>query len=622
MLILLGLAVLAAGLAFSARGRGKRQAVVTHSRGSDLGHRVANFTLPDLQGKPVALGDFSDAPAVVLVFTGIDCPIGNLYLPRLVELANRYQERAVKFLAINANAHETVDQIAAHAAEHKLPFPTLKDTDNHLADTLRIDRVGEVLVLDLERRLRYRGAVDDQYVRGAYKPEPTHAYLNDALTAVLAGQAVPTPLTPVVSCPIERVQPQKTRRPAAPGPEAVARLRRRPSPEPVEVGTVTFSREIAPLMREKCQVCHRPGEAGPFSLTTFEDARRHGAAIRDVIDQGLMPPWGADPRHGTFANDRSLTDRERASLLAWIDQGMPAGELDQELPRLPSHQGWTIGEPDLVFEMPEPFDVPPSGQVPIQKFLVPTNLSEDVWVQAAQAMPGDRAVVHHICVFIHDPASPATHGKKDWETRRLERPELVCYAPGDMPCIYPEGIAKKLPAGSVLEIQVHYQPVGAARFDRSSVGIKLARQPVRKMAVSRSASFRDLVLPPDAANVEVKASYTLLEAGQLLSLTPHMHYRGQDFQFEAVYPDGRREVLLRVPHYDFDWQDVYRLAQPRSLPKRTRIECVAHFDNSAANPVNPDPTQTVTWGEQSTDEMMIGYFDYCVDLNDNKETPE
>ena len=349
------------------------------------------------------------------------------------------------------------------------------------------------------------------------------------------------------------------------------------------------------------------------------DARRHARSIREVIDQGLMPPWGADRHHGMFSNDRSLSDRERAVFLAWVDQGTPAGELSSVPTVREPRQGWTIGAPDLVFEMPEPFDVPTTGPVPIQKFLVPTNLSEDVWVQAAQAMPGDRAVVHHICVFIIDPAT-AGGSAKDRETRRRERPELVCYAPGDMTCVYPDGIAKKLPAGSILEIQVHYQPVGVPRFDRSCVGIRLASQPVRQMAVTRSASNRDFVLAAGAADVEVRAAYTLLEDGQLLSLTPHMHYRGRDFRFDAVFPDGRREILLFVPHYDFNWQDVYRLAAPLALPRGTRIECLAHFDNSAGNPVNPDPSREVRWGEQSTDEMMIGYFDYCLDLDSSSPT--
>jgi peroxiredoxin/mono/diheme cytochrome c family protein len=580
-------------------------------RGRGLGAPVADFTLPDTGGRPVRLSDvLHGRSAVVLAFTGTGCPVGNLYMPRLVDLERRYRGRGVAFLAINANAHETVEEIGAHALDHHLTFPTLKDRGNAVADRLRVERVGEVLLLDGGGRLRYRGAVDDQYARGAFKAEPTRAYLAEALDAVLAGRAVTTAETAVVTCPIDRVEPvRRTLR--RPDP-AFAALRRKDSPETVEVGPLTYAEHVAPILKAKCQECHRPGEVAPFSLLSFDDARRWAESIYEVVDQGLMPPWHADPRYGHFANDRSLTDRERAVLLAWVEQGAPPGDLDQAPPPAAPNRGWTIGTPDIVLEMPEAFDVPAHGTVPIQKFLVPTNFNEDVWVQAAQALPGDRAVVHHICAFIVDPAAIRS-GSSEPEVRRRERPELVCYAPGDMPSIFPPGVAKRVPAGSYLEIQVHYQPVGVPRFDRSAIGLRLARGPIARMAVTRGAANRDFVIPPHSA-VTLRGSYTLPEDGHLLSLTPHMHYRGRSFRYEAIYPDGRRETLLSVPCYDFNWQNVYRLAEPKFLPRGTRIEGVARFDNTRANPVNPDPSKEVRWGEQSTDEMMIGYFDYCVEL--------
>jgi hypothetical protein len=263
--------------------------------------------------------------------------------------------------------------------------------------------------------------------------------------------------------------------------------------------------------------------------------------------------------------------------------------------------------------MPESYDVQAEGQIPVRKFIVPTGFKEDVWVAAAQAMPGDRAVVHHICVFIIDP-SVGKVASNDRERMRREMPELVCYAPGDMPSVFPPGVAKRIPAGASLEIQVHYQPVGVPRFDRSAVGLRLARGTVERLAQTVGVSNREFVLAPGTANIEIRARYTLTEDGELLSLTPHMHYRGRDFRYELVRPDGRREVLLSVPCYDFNWQNVYRLAEPIPFERGTRIECVAHFDNSRGNPVNPDWRQEVRWGEQSTDEMMIGYFDYCTPL--------
>lgn len=582
--------------------------------GPPIGERVDDFSLPATDGRPITLnGSLRGRRALVLVFTGIDCPVGNLYMPRLVALFEKYAPLGVAFLAINANAHEDVDQVLTHAREHSLPFPVTKDWNNKLADRLRIERVGEVLVLDADARLAYRGAVDDQYARGAAKPEPTRHYLADALDSVLAGRAVDPLRTAVLTCPIDRATPSNAQRQLRrPNPE-FARLRRKDAPDFTAIGSVDYARDVSPIMSAKCQQCHRPGEVAPFSLLTFEDVERWAESIAEVVDQGLMPPWHADPRYGRFSNDRSLTEHERAVLLAWVDQGVPAGDLTKATPAAESSQGWTIGQPDFILEMPAPFDVPATGQLPIQKFIVPTGLTQDIWVDAAQAMPGDRAVVHHICVFIIDPEIENSR-TLSLEQRRSERPELVCYAPGDMPSLFPPGVAKRIPAGASLEIQVHYQPIGVPRFDRSAVGIRLARGPIQRLAVTRGIANRGLVLPPYTPNIEVKAAYTIQAPGHLLSLTPHMHYRGRDMRYEAIFPDGRRETLLSVPCYDFNWQNVYRLESPLFLPAGTRLEVTAHFDNSSANPFNPDPSKEVRWGEQSTDEMMIGYFDYCVDL--------
>lgn len=606
--------ILVVALVASAGFYAWRSTQVKKRPGTAPGDLISDFSLPDLDGRSIVLSELvSKHQAVVLVFSGIDCPVGNLYAPRLVELEKRFRDRGVAFLSINSNAHETIDQVKAHASEFSITFPVVKDWNNKLADRLRIERIAEVLVIDSKSRLRYRGAVDDQYARGAFKPDPTKHYLTEAISAVLDDRPVPVTVSSVVTCPIDRVAPEGLQRRLRRPTEEVARLRRRPAPENQITAEVNYARHAAPILKQKCQQCHRPGEVAPFSLLTYDDAQRWAESIYEVVEQGLMPPWHADPRFGHFVNDRSLTDQDRATLMAWVDQGAKSGDLAQAPPPADSVQGWTIGPPDLVYEMPESFDVPTDGQLPIQKFIVPTGLTADAWVSAAQAMPGDRAVVHHICVFVIDPSQENGHAA-DQESRRRERPELVCYAPGDMPSVFPEGVAKRIPAGALLEIQVHYQPIGVPRFDRSAVGIRLARGPITKLAHTRGVANRDLVLAPGASNVEVRATYTMLESGYLLSMTPHMHYRGRDMQYEAIYPDGTREILLSVPCYDFNWQNVYRLATPKVLPKDTRIECVAHFDNSTKNPANPDPTKEVRWGEQSTDEMMIGYFDYCVDL--------
>lgn len=375
--------------------------------------------------------------------------------------------------------------------------------------------------------------------------------------------------------------------------------------ETAPVGPVTYADPVAAILQEKCQACHRPGQVAPFSLLTYDQACRWKRGIKEVIAERRMPPWHADPRYGHFANDRGMTARERLILTAWVDQGCPLGDPAQIPEPKAFAEGWSIGTPDAVFTMREPFEVPAEGVLSYQKFRVPTGFDRDVWVQALEARPGDRKVVHHVCVFL-DTKVPNEQG-------RLGRPELVCYAPGDRPSVFPKGTAKRIPAGSTLVIEVHYTPIGTPRLDQSSVGLIFARDPVRRQAFSKGVAAKSLHIPPGARDHEVKSSFTFPFEARLLSLSPHMHLRGRDFRYQATYPDGRSEILLSVPAYDFAWQSVYRLAEPKLLPAGTRIDCLAHFDNSAENPNNPDPTVTVSWGEQTWDEMMIGYLDYDVD---------
>jgi peroxiredoxin len=572
--------------------------------GRGVGRPIPNFSLPDVTSdREVSLYGFRGKKAAVLVFTGIDCPISDLYMPRLVELARSYEDKGVVFLAINSNAQDTAEQVAAHARTFGVGFPVLKDAGNRVADLLLAERTCEALVLDGSARLRYRGAIDDQYgVGSARKDRPVQDYLVKALDAVLAGREVDTTATSVVGCLIEKVEPAAVApprpriRPAA--PEIVAAWA--DADEKVEVGQVTYAADVAPILQNKCQACHRPGQVGPFSLLSYDDARRRSAMLGEVVEDRRMPPWHADPRHGHFENDRSLSPQERATLLAWVEQGAPLGDT-AVLPaprRFP--EGWTIGQPDVVFEIPEPYTVAAQGTLPYQRFRVSTHFHEDKWIQAAEARPGDRAVVHHIIVYVVDPQG---------DMRNLSRAHLCGYAPGDMPSIYPGGTAKKIPAGSDLVFEIHYTPNGKVRTDRSAVGLIFAREPVMRQARTIGIAQPKFAIPPGDDNYRVDSSFTFRDDARLLSFMPHMHLRGKDFNYTAHYPDGTTEVLLSVPAYDFGWQSYYRLAEPKPMPRGTRIDCVAHYDNSAGNLANPDPTKTVRWGEQTWEEMMIGYID-------------
>lgn len=574
-----------------------------------IGRSVADFTLKDTSGKQVSLRGIVGKKGVVVVFIGTGCPVNDLYLPRLAEFARRYEKGGLTFVAVASNHGEAANQLAEHVKRHGFNFPILMDPGNAVADVLLAERTCEVVVLDSHCVIRYRGAIDDQYTPTARKNKPAKTYLVDALDALLGGGEVKIKATPVAGCPIERREPPlKT----ANGPKVRATTPNHAAGQDVNsnsvaVGRVTYAADVASIMQHKCQGCHRPGQVGPLSLLTYEQTRNRTNVIREVVEARRMPPWHADPRYGRFRNDRSLSARERAVILAWVDQGAPEGDLkNAPTPRVFGGE-WSIGTPDVVIKMPEPYTVAAQGVLPYENFRVPTGFKEDTWVQSAEALPGDRSVVHHIVVKVDDPKG-----------RMPQDPYLAIYVPGDAPSVYPEGTAKLIPANSDLIFQMHYTPVGRAKLDRSSVGLILAKGPVKRRIISTAIANGNFAIPAGHGNYPVEASHLLAEDSQILSFFPHMHLRGKSFRYTATYPDGKSEVLLSVPAYDFGWQSVYQYAETKRLPRGTRIDCLAHYDNSARNPNNPDATKTVQPGEQTFEEMMIGFLDLVVDLSDSK----
>jgi len=362
---------------------------------------------------------------------------------------------------------------------------------------------------------------------------------------------------------------------------------------------ITFSKDIAPIFYKNCVQCHRAGEIAPMSLMTYKEARPWARSIREKVLTREMPPWHADPQHGEFANDRRLSQQEIDTIAAWVDQGAKEGD-PKSLPPAPEFvDGWNIGKPDVVFHLPQEYPVPASGVVEYKYFTVPTNFTEDKWIQAAEIRPGNRAVVHHIIVFVRSGNEP----------QKL----LVGYAPGEQPAIYSKGVGRKIPAGSSLVFQVHYTPNGTATTDRSYVGLVFARETPKQELLTRPVLNMRFVIPPGDPNYRVESSYTFTEDAHIYSLMPHMHLRGKSFEFRLIYPDGTSKTILSVPNYSFAWQSYYVLKQPVAAPKGTRIHCIAHFDNSDKNKYNPDPTKEVRWGDQTWEEMMIGWTSYTLD---------
>jgi len=346
-----------------------------------------------------------------------------------------------------------------------------------------------------------------------------------------------------------------------------------------------------------------------MTFMSYKEVRPWAKAIRERIVTRTMPPWFADPAHGSFSNDRRLSEEEIRLVTAWVNAGAPEGD-PKQMPKAPEYvEGWTIGKPDVVFDLNQDVDVPASGVVPYLYYTVPTNFTEDMWVQKAEVRPGNRAVVHHVIVSVEEPnAGAESQGARG----QLRRQGLVGYAPGDQPMELTPGMAKRVKAGSKLVFQMHYTPNGKAATDRTRIGLIFSREPVKQAHRGGMIANFMFRIPPGAASHEVKSSWTAKEDILLTGLMPHMHVRGKDFLYTAVYPDGRTEVLLNVPRYDFNWQLNYQLAEPKLLPKGTRIDCVAHFDNSPNNKFNPDPAAEVRWGDQTWEEMMIGFFNYVL----------
>ncbi len=548
-----------------------------------LGQRVESFTLDNCYGKAVSLDDFSSARAIAIVYLGTECPLAKLYGPRLTQIQRQYADLGVQVIGINSNKQDSLTEMAAYVHRHNIDFPMLKDPGNRVADAMEAERTPEVFLLDQDHVVRYHGRIDDQYGVGYSKERGAKPELTLAIDSLLSGQTIRVPQTEAVGCYIGRANEVEPR------------------------GDVTFTKDIAPIFNDRCVSCHRDGEIAPFTLTSYDDVLGWEDTILEVIGNNRMPPWYADPQHGEFANDARLSQKERDLVSTWVDNGMPEGDAN-DLPEAPEFaDGWQMPEPDEIFPMrDQPFAVPAEGVVDYQHYVVDPGWNEDKYIVAAEARPDKRAVVHHILVYVIPPGAR----KRDF------RQVVAGYAPGMPPLALTDGVALEVKAGSRLLFEMHYTPNGSSTDDQSYVGVKFTdKANVRKRLTGRVAINHKFEIPAGASDHQVTATYVARQDENLVSMTPHMHLRGKSFRYDVTFPDGREQTLLNVPNYDFNWQLKYVLEEPLTLPKGTRVECTAVFDNSENNLTNPDPSIPVHWGEQSFDEMMIGFMD-TVPVND------
>lgn len=546
--------------------------------------------LTDQTGRAFALGNRKE-PIVVLVFLGAKCPLARLYAPRLEAMHERWRSQGVLIVGVDSNDGDTTAQVAEFARQHELSYPMLKDECHQLANNLGATRTPEAIVLDRERKVRYRGAIDDQYSPGTNRGRPRQCYLEAAIEELLAGREISIPETKAMGCFIDKSGDGKTK---------------------TKANSITYAQHVAPILQRRCIECHRAGQVGPFALTSYDDAISHADTIREVVSNKRMPPWSADPRYGHFANDRSLSAGEVQTLNAWLDGDRAAGDLTQAPPMPNFVAEWTI-QPDIVVSMPQSFSIPATGIVEYQDFIVDPGFEQDIWAQGVEVLPGNRAIVHHVNVYLQPPRT------SDSLDNELHDELLAVFVPGNTATTYPPGLAKRIPAGWKLKLNVHYVTIGSPQSDLSRVGFQLARDVSKQVATHMMLNER-FEIPPHAADTQLTQEWRIDHDLQLIALQPHMHLRGRSMRFEATYADGQTEILLDVPRYDFMWQQRYVLADLKRLSRGTVLRCVGHYDNSADNPNNPDPTATVRPGKLTTDEMFQGNWEVCLAEEDLADT--
>lgn len=551
--------------------------------GPRIGRIIPEFSAAAIDNTTYQLKDRNEK-VLVVAFMGVQCPLANLYYPNLVELSKKFGGQSVAFVAVNSNGQDTIAAVREQAKAHQVAFPVLKDAGNKVADAFGAQRTPEFFVLDEQRAVRYHGQIDDQYGYQARRQAPSKHYVADAIQNLLAGRPVALAATPLQGCHIGRK--------GTAGEQAKS----------------SFYRDVLPILQNRCQQCHRVGDIGPFALDDFEACSNWGETIKEAVTERRMPPWPADPEHGKFLHEQRLPDEELATLVKWVDEGCPEGNIADKPPAKAFVDGWNIGQPDEEYAMAKPFTVPATGVVDYQHFVVSPVFTKDVWVQAVECKYGNRSVVHHMLALLHFPKD------KKRSQDGLRNGFFAAGAPGANYLVFPPGQAKRIPKGAQLVLQMHYTPNGTATKDQSRLGVILAKEPIEYEVQTYAVGTEDILLKAGDANYT--KSYTEPISGNIAvsALMPHLHLRGKSFDITATFPDGKKQKLISVPKWDFNWQYQYQLAEPVRLPKGSKLTVTAAWDNSVNNPNNILPPVDVRFGEQTFDEMFIGYVNYVVPL--------
>ncbi len=552
-----------------------------------IGQAIPNFKAKSVDGKSIQLSSALGEEGAVIAMTSTTCPVSKKYVQTLTRLVRDLAPKGLNVIFINPTSSEPSADVRAAATA----LGGVYIHNEALAQEIGARSTSEVILIDKARTVIYRGAIDDQYGIGYNQSKPQNEYLNEAVTSFLRGRVPDVPATSAPGCLLD-------------------------APTNPRLVSVTYSNQVARIMNRHCVTCHHSGGIGPFRLDNFQDVKSRAPMIKFVVDSKRMPPWFvAEPPAGAaspWKHERILSAQEKRDLATWIEGDRREGD-KAELPLpLTFVDDWTLGKPDMTLQIPKPIKVQAEGFMDYQHVVVPVGLSENRWIDAVEIVPTDRRVVHHVLVFEVPEAR-----MKDPKFLRNPNPSLqdvmgffAGYAPGSNWGIFPAGFAKRLRKGSGLLFQIHYTPNGTATQDQVKLGLHFAEGvPKHEMRVQGVFNFR-IQIPPGAADHVETAKFNVPVDVKITAFIPHMHLRGKSFQYTVRYPDGTSKVVCEVPRYDFNWQLKYELRDPVLVPKGSIIECRAVYDNSAGNPANPDPTQTVYWGDQSVEEMMLGYVEY------------
>jgi thiol-disulfide isomerase/thioredoxin len=578
-----------------------------------IGRYVADASGEDLSGKQTSWRAGRGETLTVIALTSVTCPLCKKFAPSLARIESAYAGKGVKFVYVNVSGTDSADEMRVQIKDQGFKGLYLNDKSQSIVAMLGAQTTTEVFVVDSGNTLIYRGAVSDQYGVGFSHDAPRQRLLENALDALLAGRQPTITATSSPGCAIElESNAAKTVAP-----------------------TITYAKDISRIIASNCLDCHRSGGVAPFSLDTFEAVSKRASMIRTVTEEGIMPPWFAAPHtdedgnrlESPWANDRSLIQAEKDTIAAWIAAGKPRGDdKDQPLPRVFAQSkrgiGWTIGEPDAIFQIPEPIAIKAEGTMPYQNVMVPTRLTEDKWVRAMQIVPTDKSVVHHVLVFVLPEAALNDPALRRQSALDESRGYWAAYVPGNDAVTFPDRLAKRLPKGAVLMFQIHYTPSGEATKDQIKIGVVYQSETPTHIVRTAAVADRRIEIPPGANNHEEQATVRLPADAKILAFMPHMHVRGKAYRYELQKPgESEPTILLDIPRYDFNWQLRYSLREPLDAPAGATLIGTAWYDNSAENPANPDPTKIVRWGPQTYDEMMLGYVEYYL-VNEDPADPE